>query len=56
MVVSIPEFNTILKKIKKETSNNADILEFYKKLYELKKTPDPLERGVYEKVMTSLQI
>lgn len=55
-VISIAEFNTILKKFKKETSDNADILEVYKKLYELKKTPDSLERGVYEKVMASLQV
>ena len=53
-VVSIAEFNTILKKLKKEPADNADILEYYKKLYELKKKPDPLERGVFEKVTTSL--
>ena len=53
-VVSIAEFNTILKKLKKEPADNADILEYYKKLYELKKKPDPLERGIFEKVTTSL--
>lgn len=53
-VVSIAEFNTILKKLKKEPADNADILEYYKKLCELKKKPDPLERGIFEKVTTSL--
>ena len=53
-VVSIAEFNTILKKSKKEPADNTDILEYYKKLYELKKNPDPLERGIFEKVTTSL--
>lgn len=54
-VVNIAEFNAIIKKKKKETADNADILEVYKKLYELKKTSDPLEKGIYEKVVSSLQ-
>lgn len=53
-VVSIAEFNTIIKKLKKEPADNAEILEYYKKLYELKKKPDPLEKGIFEKVTTSL--
>ena len=54
-VISISQFQGLIKEFKKETADNEDILEYYKKLYELKKTPDPLERGVYEKVMNSLQ-
>lgn len=54
-VISISQFQGLIKEFKKETADNADILEFYTKLYELKKTPDPLERGIYEKVMSSLQ-
>ncbi len=54
-VVSISNFNSILKRLKKEPADNQDIIEVYDKLYAIKKTHDPLETGVYEKVMKMLK-
>lgn len=53
-LVNIAEFYSIIKKMKKEPADNAVVLEYYKKLYDLKKNPDPLEKGIFEKVTASL--
>ena len=42
--------------MKKEPADNAVVLEYYKKLYDLKKNPDPLEKGIFEKVTASLEL
>lgn len=54
-IVSVAQFNAILKKLKKELVDNKDIIEVYDKLYAIKKTHDPLETGIYEKVIKMLK-
>jgi hypothetical protein len=53
--ITIPQFYNVLKLVKDETlALKADITEYASRLIQAKKTPDAIEKAIFEKINTTL--